>query len=64
MLCIRVFNKLIFSSIQIPNILVLTVRFKFINFVFQISSLFILEMPGGFTYYVVEMIPIYLVWIT
>jgi hypothetical protein len=33
--------------------------FLFINFVFQIFSVFIPEMPAGFTSHIVQIIPIY-----
>jgi hypothetical protein len=42
--------KLIYSSTKVSDVLVLTVHWKFINFVFKIFLLFIPEMPAGFTY--------------
>jgi hypothetical protein len=47
--------KLIYSSIQVTDVLVLTVRCKLINFAFQIFPLFI----PGFASYIVQIIPIY-----
>jgi hypothetical protein len=55
--------KFIYYSMQVSNVLVLTVRFKLINFVFQILPLLIPEMPAGFTSYIVLIIPIYFTWI-
>jgi hypothetical protein len=46
--------KFIYSSIQVSDVLVLTVRCKLINLVFQIFPLFILEMPADFTSYIVQ----------
>jgi hypothetical protein len=43
--------KVIYSSIQISDVLVLTVCCKLITFVFQIFPVFIPEMPSGFTLY-------------
>jgi hypothetical protein len=54
-------REFIFSSIQVSNVLVLTVRCKLINFVFQIFPLFIPEMPAGFMSYIVQIIS--LVWL-
>jgi hypothetical protein len=51
--------KLIYSSTQVSDVLVLTIRSKLINFVFQIFSFFIPEMPASFMSYVVQIIPIY-----
>jgi hypothetical protein len=39
--------KCIYSSIQVSDVLVLSVRCKLINFVSQIFPLFIPEMPAG-----------------
>jgi hypothetical protein len=50
---------LIYSSIQVSDVLVLTVRCKHINFVFQIFPIFIPEISAGFTSYLVQIIPIY-----
>jgi hypothetical protein len=55
--------KVIYSSIQVSNVLVFTVRCKLINFVSQIFPLFIPEMPASFTSYIVKIIPIYFAWI-
>jgi hypothetical protein len=51
--------EVIYSSIQVSNVLVLTVRFKLINFVFQIFLLFVPEMPASFTSYIVQIITIF-----
>jgi hypothetical protein len=51
--------KLIYSSIQVNNVLVLTVSCNLINFVFQIVLLFVPEMAAGFMSYIVQIIPIY-----
>jgi hypothetical protein len=44
-------------------VLVLTVRWKLINFVFQIFPLFIPEMPAGSTTYIAQIVLIYFAWI-
>src|SRR5215470_13183680 len=51
------------TPIQVSEILVLTVCFKFINFSFQIFPLFVPEMSTSFMSYVVQIISIILVWI-
>jgi hypothetical protein len=55
--------KVIDASIQVSDILVLAVRFKFINISFQIFLLFVPEMSTSFTSYIVQIIYITLVWI-
>jgi hypothetical protein len=50
--------KVIYSSIQVSNVLVLTVNCKLINFVFQIFPLFIPEMSAGFASCIVHIVPI------
>jgi hypothetical protein len=52
-----------YSSIQVSDVLVLTVHCKLINFVSQIFPLFIPEMSSGFRSYTVQIIPIYSTWI-
>jgi hypothetical protein len=47
--------KLIYSSIQVSDVLV--VRCKLIDFVFQIFPLFIPEISAGFMSYIVQIIP-------
>jgi hypothetical protein len=54
--------KFIYSSIQVTDILVLIVSFKLIYFVFQFS-LFFPEISSGFTSYIVQIVPIYFIWI-
>jgi hypothetical protein len=51
--------KLIYSSIQVSNVLVLTVRCKLIDIVFHILPLFIPKMPEGLMSNSVQIIPIY-----
>jgi hypothetical protein len=53
--------KLIYSSVHVSNFLVLTFRYKLINFFFQIFPLFTPEMPAGFTSCIVRVMAIYLV---
>jgi hypothetical protein len=53
--------KFIYFSILVCNFLVLTVCCKLINLIFQTFFLFIPEMPAGFTYYIVQTIPIYFI---
>jgi hypothetical protein len=55
--------KFIYSSIEVSDVLFLTVRCKLINFAFQMFSLFIAEMSAGNTSYIVQVIPIYFTWI-
>jgi hypothetical protein len=55
--------KFTYSSIQVSDVPVLTVRCKLVNFVFQILPLFIPEMSAGFTSYIFQIIPIYFTWI-
>jgi hypothetical protein len=43
-----------YSSIQVSNALVITVRCKLINIVFQIILLFFLEVPACFTYHIIS----------
>jgi hypothetical protein len=50
--------KFIYSSIQVSDVLIVTVRYKLINFAFQIFPLFIPETSAGFTSYIVQVIPI------
>jgi hypothetical protein len=45
--------KVIDVPIQAPNILYLTISFKFFNFGFQIFLLFVLEISANFTSYIV-----------
>jgi hypothetical protein len=51
--------KLIYSSIQVFYVLVLTVRRKLINFVYQIFPLVIPKISADFTFCIVQSIPIY-----
>jgi len=39
------------APIQVSNIFYLTVSFKFLKFSFQISLLFVPEMPGSFKFF-------------
>jgi hypothetical protein len=55
--------KFIYSSVQVSDVLVLTVRCKLINFVVQIFLIFIPVISAGFTFYIVQIIPIYFAWI-
>jgi hypothetical protein len=55
--------KVIDAPIQVSDILVLAVRFKFINFSIQIFLLFVPEMSTSFMSYIVQIIYITLVWI-
>jgi hypothetical protein len=48
--------KVIDAPIQVSDILVLTVCFKFINFSFQIFLLFVPELFTTFTFYIVQII--------
>jgi hypothetical protein len=52
-----------YSSLQVSDVLVFTVCYKLINFVFQIFPLFIPEISAGFTTYIIQIIPIYFTWI-
>jgi hypothetical protein len=54
--------KFIYSLIQVSGVLVLTVRCRLINFVFQIFSFFNPEVSAGFTSYIVQIIRIYFAW--
>jgi hypothetical protein len=49
--------------IQVPDIVDLTVSFKFLNINFQICLLFVPEMSASFTSYIVQIIYIALAWI-
>jgi hypothetical protein len=49
--------------VRAPDVLVLTVHCKLINFAFQIFPLFIPEMSAGFRSYIVQVTPIYFAWI-
>jgi hypothetical protein len=55
--------KFIYFSIQVSDVLVLTVRCKLINFVFQMFPLFIPEISAGFASYINHVILIYFGWI-
>jgi hypothetical protein len=44
--------KVIYSSIQVSDVLVLNASCKLINFVFQIFPLFIPEIPSDFVLYI------------
>jgi hypothetical protein len=55
--------KCIYSAIQVTDILVHTVLCKLINSVFQIFPVFILEMPVGLSFCIVQIMLIYFVWI-
>ena len=46
--------KVIDAPIQVPNVLDLTVSFKFLNFNSQICLLFVPEMSANFTSYIVQ----------
>ena len=48
---------------QVTNIPILTVCFKFINFIFQIFPLFDTEMSTSFTSYFAQITCIDLVWL-
>jgi hypothetical protein len=48
--------KFICSSVQVSDVLDLTVGCKAINFVFQIFCIFIPEMPADFTSFTVQII--------
>jgi len=45
--------KVIDATVQVSNILDLTVSFKFINLSFQIFFLFVREMSTSFTSYII-----------
>jgi hypothetical protein len=47
-------DKFMYSTIQVSDVLVLTVHCKLIHFVFQIFPHFVPEMPAGFTSYIVS----------
>jgi hypothetical protein len=49
--------KLIYYSIEVSDVLVLTVDCKLINFVFQIFPSFIPVMSADFTFYIVQVSP-------
>jgi len=51
------------ALIQLPNVLDLTVSFKFLNFISQICLLFVPEMSANFTPYTVQIIYLALGWI-
>jgi len=51
------------AAIQTPSIFYLTVSFKFLNFSFQISLLFVPEMSASFTSYIAQNIYIIFAWI-
>jgi hypothetical protein len=55
--------KFIHSSVQVSDVLIVTVRCKLINFVFQIFLFFIPEMCVGFGSSTVQVIPICFTWI-
>jgi hypothetical protein len=55
--------KLIYSSIQVSDVLVLTVCCMLINSLFQIFPLLIPEMSASFMSCIFQVIPIYLAWI-
>ena len=55
--------KVIDAPIQVPNVLNLTVSFKFLNFSSQICLLFVPEMSSDFTFYIVQNFYIALAWI-
>jgi hypothetical protein len=56
--------KVIDAPLKFPNIFYLTVSIKFMNFSFQICILFVPEMSGSITSYIVQIICIVLVWVT
>jgi hypothetical protein len=51
--------KFVYSSILVATVLGLTACCKFINFIFQISPLFIPALSASFTLHIVHIIPIY-----
>jgi len=51
------------APIGFPNVFVLTVSFKFLNFSFQIRLLFLPEISASLTSYIVQIIYIALSWI-
>jgi hypothetical protein len=51
--------KIIYFSVQISDVLVLTAHCKLINFVFQILPSLFSEISAGFAIYIVHIIPIY-----
>ena len=51
------------APIQVPDVLDLTVNFKFLNFSSQLCLLFVPEMSANFTSYIVQIIYIALAWI-
>ena len=55
--------RVIDAPIQVPNILDLTVSFKFLNFSSQLCLLFVPELSANFTSYIVQNIYIVLAWI-
>ena len=55
--------KLTDTPIQVSDIVVLTVSYKFINFSFQIFVLFVPEMSTSSMSYTIQIIYIVLVWI-
>ena len=48
--------EVINAPIQVPDIVDLTVSFKFLNFSSQICLLFVPEIPASITYYIVQII--------
>ena len=55
--------EVINAPVQIPDIVDLTVNFKFLNFSFQICLLFVPEMSASITSYIVQVSYIALAWI-
>ena len=51
------------APIQVPDIVDLTLSFKFLNFSFQICLHFVPKMSASFTSYIVQIIYIALAWI-
>src|SRR5215510_14305439 len=51
------------ASIQVPDVVDLTVSFKFLNFSFQICLLFVPEISATILSYIVQIIYIGLAWI-
>jgi hypothetical protein len=55
--------EVINAPIEVPDIVNLTVTFKFLNFSFQICLLFVPEVSATITPYIVQIIYIALAWI-
>jgi hypothetical protein len=54
--------EVIYSSIQLSNVLVLTIRCKLINTVYQIFPHCIPEMIADYTSYIVQIISLFGYW--